>query len=120
MNKLTKIIPISLLALPIVAFAQLDNTKEIINNAGGLVNDATIIVVAIALLVFFWGLMKFIVKAGDEAEVKKGKGLMIWGVVALFVMVSIWGIVYFIGEELFPGFDDSGYVAPPIPNFPKP
>lgn len=79
---------------------------------GDLLNPLIRIVVAIALLVFFWGLVKFIFRVGgDENAVADGRRLMIWGVVALFVMVSIWGIINFIAAALLPG----GNPAPPIP-----
>jgi len=52
--------------------------------------------VAAALLIFLWGLMRFIFRVGgDEKAVTEGKNIMIWGVVSLFVMVSIWGIIGF-------------------------
>jgi hypothetical protein len=49
--------------------------------------------VPLALLVFVWGIVVFIAKSGNEEAVEEGKRKMIWGVVALFVIVSIWGIV---------------------------
>lgn len=54
----------------------------------------------IAVLVFFWGLVKFISHAGDEKTIADGKQLMIWGMITIFVMVSLWGIVGFFQEEL--------------------
>ena len=50
------------------------------------------VLVALALLVFFWGLAKFILNAGNETVVTEGKQLMFWGIVALFVMLSAWGL----------------------------
>ncbi len=76
-----------------------------------LVGRLIIVVAAIALLVFFWGLVKYINKA-SEGEVKEGRDLMIWGTIALFVMVSIWGLVRFIQGELLPGEDFSNVNIP--------
>lgn len=59
------------------------------------------IVGAIALLVFFWGLAKFIFRVGgDEKAVDEGKTLMKWGLAALFVMFSVWGLIAFFQGEL--------------------
>ena len=101
--------PISLL-IPGLALAQLTSTTSLIEKIGDLVRTLIIVVAGIAVLVFFWGLTKFILAAGSEVDKEKGKNLMIWGTIALFVMVSIWGIIYFIGNELFPGISD--YSAP--------
>jgi hypothetical protein len=53
-----------------------------------------------ALVVFFWGLVKFIAHSGDDDGVEEGRRLMVWGVVAFFVLVSIWGIVYYLEGNL--------------------
>ncbi len=75
-------------------------TGSLISGLGGLVNTLILVVAALALLYFFWGLAKFILNAASEDAQKEGKNIMKWGIVALFVMVSIWGIVRFIGDEL--------------------
>ena len=51
------------------------------------------VVVALAFLYFLWGLSKFILHADDETKRAEGKQIMIWGTVALFVMLTIWGII---------------------------
>ena len=112
-----KILPFIILSIPLAVSAQLRDTGQLISRAGELVINATKIVAAIALLVFFWGLVKFIMKAGDEKAVAEGRRLMLWGIVALFVMVSVWGLVYFIGDEIFPTVNN--YSAPSIPTFPR-
>jgi hypothetical protein len=59
------------------------------------------ILASLALLAFIWGLVKFIARVGgDEKAIQEGKSLMIWGVIALFIMVSIWGILRFFSDSL--------------------
>ena len=65
----------------------------ILSTIAGLINLATPIVVALALLYFFWGLATYILNAGNEDKKKSGRDIMIWGLIALFVMVSVWGII---------------------------
>ena len=72
------------------------------------------IVIALALLYFFWGLARFILNAGDEDAQKAGKSIMLWGIIAFFVMVSVWGIVNFIGNAF--NFDET---TPELPNTPR-
>ncbi len=64
------------------------------------------LVASLALLAFFWGLAKFVYNvSGDEKAVADGKNLMKWGLVALFVMVAVWGILrFFYGEIGFTQF----------------
>lgn len=69
---------------------------------------------AVAFLVFVWGVAKFIKSAGNEKEIKDSKNMLIWGVVGIFVLVTIWGIVAFMRNEF--GF---GKGTPLIPQIPK-
>lgn len=70
----------------------------VINVIGSLVTQLTPLVVALALLFFFWGLAMFILAAGDKDKKDKGKAVMVWGVIALFIMVSVWGIISVVRE----------------------
>ena len=81
--------------------------KTLIISATHVVNVATYVIAGIALLVFFVGLAKFVFKAGDEERNKAGKNLMVWGVVALFVMFATWGLVRFINIALGVPFNPS-------------
>ena len=55
--------------------------------------------IALAIIFFLWGLVQFVRAAGDEKAREVGKSHMIWGIVALVVMVSIVGIVNFIASS---------------------
>jgi len=105
----TSLVGVSL--MPLVSLAQgvpsgcgstgnFGGIKGFICDAGMIVDMLTVLVAGIALLVFFWGLTKFIAKAGDSKAHEEGRSLMIWGAIALFVMISIWGIVQFIQDNL--------------------
>jgi hypothetical protein len=86
---------------PLVASAQqLTNLTTLLSSIKNLVSLALPIVVGLALLGFFWGLMKFIFAAGNEDNKEDGKRIMIYGVIALFVMVAVWGLVGFIASAL--------------------
>lgn len=59
-----------------------------------LFNGVMGLFIVLAIVVFFWGLIQYIVnRDGGEKEGAKGAQLMIWGILAIFVMVSIWGII---------------------------
>ena len=108
---MNRLLILALIAFPAVASAQdLGNLQELLDAVGSLVERALPIVVGIALLGFFWGLAKFIFSAGDEGAKDEGKRIMIWGVVALFVMVSVWGLVNFLADTFDINRDDSGEV----------
>lgn len=67
----------------------------------GIINSLIPLVFGLALLAFLWGLSMLIFYAGDAAKRSEGKQIMIWGVIALFVMVSVWGLVNLLKETFF-------------------
>ncbi len=47
----------------------------------------------LALIYFIYGVAKYIMNAGDPEAQKEARSVMIWGIVALFVIVSVWGLI---------------------------
>lgn len=90
------------LALPAVAFAAFDSTyiSDFIDSIAALLASIPAVLVAAAVVYFLWGLIKF-VASGDEEEARKaGRDRMIHGIIAVAVMVSIWGLIALL-QELF-------------------
>lgn len=78
----------------------MQNLRTLIVEFGNLVELAIPIVAGLALLGFFWGLAKYIFSQGNEKSTMEGKKVMIYGLVALFVMFSVWGIIGFFQRDL--------------------
>jgi len=87
--------------VPFVAFAGNANIgyfTSLANQVTNFLGLLTPIIFALAIIYFFWGLAKFILAAGDEEARAQGKSIMIWGVVAIFVMISVYGLVTLLGS----------------------
>ena len=74
---------------------------QLLNLAQTLVSRLVPFMIGLALIAFFWYLIQFIWK-GDESPEKRQAGLkgMGYSILALFVMVSIWGIIGVLGNIL--------------------
>lgn len=104
----------SLLIIPSLAFAQsLGNLTTLVTNLKGLVNSILPLLLAVGVMYFFWGLVTFIRAAGDPKKADEGKSIMIWGIVALFVMVSLWGILTWLTQTA--NLTNTPINAPQIP-----
>jgi len=76
------------------------NFKELADILIDLIRTALPVITGLALMVFFWGLAKFIFRlGGDETAVKEGKKLMLWGLIALFILLSLMGILAFLYRD---------------------
>lgn len=96
-----KIVIALFLVTPFAASAQaLAGINTLAAGFGAVVNTLIPIMMALAVLAFFWGLVKYIASASDEAAKESGKNLMIWGMIALFVMVALWGILGWVQAQL--------------------
>lgn len=69
------------------------NFYELIVNTiiGGMFTPVIILIISSAIVVFLWGVFKFVRSDGKEKE--SGKQFMLWGLVGIFVMISMWGLV---------------------------
>lgn len=89
---------LSAVFVPQIAFAQ-----DVVSLFNGFISVVSIIIpilIALAVLVFFWGLVKFISHAEDAKGNEEGKQLIIWGLITIFVMVAFWGIIGWLQTEL--------------------
>ena len=86
--------------------------SALLNSISGWLKQISLLLFALATLTFFWGMIKFI-WSGDKEE---GKTIMVWGILALFVMFSVWAIVKFLQAST--GTDSNGLTPPPVPGIP--
>ena len=100
-------------ALPLVAQAQ--GLDRLITVATDLINFALAILIGIAIIAFFWGLLRYLLSAKGGPEQNKASMLMVWGLVAIFVMLSIFGIVRLM-QVTFGLEGASSVEAPAIPS----
>ncbi|OGZ05244.1 MAG: hypothetical protein A2845_02935 [Candidatus Lloydbacteria bacterium RIFCSPHIGHO2_01_FULL_49_22] len=87
---------------PAVASAAtvLTGIADLVNSVQGIISLLIPLLMGLAVVAFFWGLVKYIANASDEAAKEQGKTLMIWGMVAIFVMVALWGILGWAQTQL--------------------
>jgi len=90
------------LFLPFLVFAQAPSPgssmldRFMANLYTYIFNPFLYLFMGLAVVVFLWGVIRFIVGGADEEAVTTGKRHMIWGIVGLFIIVSVWGIMNLI------------------------
>jgi len=85
-------------SFPSVAFAQKTLTN-FINTATEVVGLA--IPFALLLLLFFWSMMQLVMTTGDAEKKKQAKQRIIWGIIAIFVIFSLGGLIAAIQQTFF-------------------
>jgi hypothetical protein len=100
MKKIYTILLSLAIVTPVVSFALLTGTVQLLKSVKDIMNMIIPIMAGLAVVYFFWGMGQFILHAGDPKTREEGKQQMIWGVIALFIIFSIMGIVNFIGSAI--------------------
>lgn len=61
----------------------------------GLLNTVVVpVIFALAFLVFVWGVAKyFLFSVGDEKARSDGRQFILWGIIGMVVLFSVWGFV---------------------------
>ncbi len=109
-------LPIPTFAAP-CSSATITDFQAFVSYAICLLNSLVPLAFAIAVVLFVYGVLKYIAKADDEEARKKGRDFMIWSLVAIFVMVSIWGFVKLL-QNTFKLDNSSPIVIPDAPTYP--
>jgi len=78
--------------MPVVAFAQQGTLVGILDTILNLLNKVIPILIVLAIIWFIVGIIKYVV-SGDEEAKKKGRDMMIYGIIGLAVIVGMWGLV---------------------------
>lgn len=117
-KKMSKIKNVALIALmtamPLAASAA--TLGEILDTIRELLDTVVPIIMVLALIYFFYGLAKYILSAGDEDAKNTGRRIMIGGIIALFVMASVWGLVNVLQDTFDVDPGDAPTVDPLLPN----
>ncbi len=109
------VIPALLLA-PMVTFAQaFANVETFLADVGALIDTVLPLLMGLAVVGIFWGLMLWVFAAGDADKRKKGVHYMVLAIVALAVMVSVWGLVNWLVDATGLNVDE----VPTVPSLPS-
>ena len=109
-----KIIYAALVFAPVLASAQaLGNVTIIVQQLKNILGLLIPMAFGLAVLYFFYGVAKFIYSAGDPVAAAKGKSIMIYGVIGIAVMASLWGLISWLQSAV--GISGTG-TSIPVPS----
>lgn len=81
-----------------VAEASVQTLMASINRV--LINPLIIFLFALAAVYFIYGLVNYLLNPDNEEVRKSGKNHMLWGIIGMFIMVSVFGIMSLIINTL--------------------
>ena len=83
---------ITIIAIPVIAAPE--NFKALIETTiiSGMLRPLVPLLIGLAVVVFIYGVLVLMFSEGGEKK-EDGKKFMFWGIIGIFVMVSLWGLV---------------------------
>ncbi len=95
---------VALAFVPAVALAAPRTFQELTEMTIGLINAGIGISILLGIVIYFYGIATNIPSGGHHGgDTEALRTHLLWGLIAVFVMVSVWGIVGLLRNTLFGG-----------------
>lgn len=107
-----RLVPLAALT-PAIAYAAPRTFVELADLIVLILDNATVVLIVLGIAVYFFGISTNILKFSEEGG-EKFKQYFFWGIIVLFVMVSIWGILRLLQNTLFGSNPYSGGGTPVV------
>ena len=65
-----------------------------------IINPLIVLLFALAVVYFIYGLARYLLSPDNEEVRKSSKAQMLWGIIGMFIMVSVFGILSLIMNTL--------------------
>lgn len=89
-----KLIALTLALAPLSAFAQpISNVNDVTSKLTSIGNTFVTLLISFAVIYIIYNVVRYLIASGDPEKRKEGGMGILWGVVGLFVILSIWGLV---------------------------
>jgi uncharacterized membrane protein YidH (DUF202 family) len=117
-SKLLAVSFVAALFAPALAFAQL-NLSYLQGSGTGIIHFinsvAVPLLIGIAVIIFIVSTFRYVLSSNDSKAHGEARGRMIWGVIAIFVIVSVWGFVNILQNIFGVSGNNSNVTLPTVP-----
>ena len=98
------------LVFPAVTFAAAPTFKELVGRIITTFNDTIVpVLVGFGVIMIIFGIFRYINAGDDPKKLAEGGKLVLWGVIGVFIMFSIWGLVALILNTVFTSEDRASF-----------
>ncbi len=72
----------------------------LLNTVNGILNAIIPFLIGLAVFLIIYGVFGYISHSADEEKRAEARQFIIWGVIFVFVMISIWGLINILGNTI--------------------
>lgn len=85
----------------VVCSRKISNLRELFVFPVCIINRYIIpLMITVAVAMFIFGIVRYIAKADNQGEHQKMREFILWSLLAIFIILSVWAILYFVGNTL--------------------
>jgi hypothetical protein len=92
--------------------APVNNLSDVFTLAFCILRSFWPVLITLAVIVFTMGVIKYVANADDSTKREEGRNFMIYGIIGLFVMVSVWALVGILSNTF--GFGNTTLFIPQL------
>lgn len=59
----------------------------------GILNKIVPFLIGLAVFIVIWGIITYVTHAAEEEKREEARRFVLWGIVGVFMMLSVWGFV---------------------------
>ena len=94
--------PVVAFAAPVLSVCDFGNgtpkLQQLLSYGTCIISNSIIpLIFVLAVVVFVWGVVQYVMNADSDESREKGRQFMIWGIIGITVMLSVWGLVKILG-----------------------
>lgn len=102
---------LGLFGLPLITFAK--DPLQIVGDVTAVLQQVVALLFVVATAYFAWGVITYLIAAGDTSKLQAAKDHMTWGIIGMATMAGVWGIAYWLLNY----FGIAGRAIPTGPGF---
>src|SRR5436305_998632 len=92
---------LSSLVVPRIAYADVENIQGLVDSLIKISVTLVPLIMTLAALGLMWGIIRYI-WGRDAKQIQEARQYVVWSIVGIAVMMSIWGLALFLKNSLFP------------------
>ena len=89
------------------------NIEGLLCKIGDILSAVVPILIIIGVIYFVWGVVSYVIGKDEEAK-KEGRSKIIYGIIGLAVIVSVWGLVKILTNTFVPSQNTGSVTLPTI------
>ena len=108
MTMVRALLAVAVFLFPLATHAAAMTFEELALDLVEILDMATFTLFIFGIVAYFWGISTNILNFGSEKDNEKKKSFFVWGLIILFVLFTVWGIIQLIRDTfLEPQFQPS-------------